>query len=86
MNTKTLPQPPAPCLDLYAQVRSGFVRQHTTLNRWCQANQVKRQNARKALLGEWTGRKAGDLRERLITAAGVRAELFSNPPEEIRHV
>ena len=46
---------PVPSPDLYAKVRAGFVRQGTTLNKWCIANRIHRQSARKVLLGEWKG-------------------------------
>ncbi len=61
-------QPP-PSPDLYAEIRAGFVLQRTTLNKWCIANGVGRQNARQALLGEWTGPKARQLIDTLIKAS-----------------
>lgn len=65
MNTKTVSPSPA----LYAEVRAGFVRQHSSLNKWCKTNGARRQNARDALLGVWTGRKARLLIERLVNAS-----------------
>ena len=60
---------PTPSLDLYAEVRAGFVRKHTTLSQWCRANGVFRENARDALKGVWVGPKARQLIERLVQAS-----------------
>lgn len=58
-----------------ALVRSGFVRKRTTLAQWCRkTGVVKRENARKALLGQWDGPKASAMRKRLIEAAGFTSE------------
>lgn len=65
MNSNTL----TPSPELYAEVRAGFVRQRSSLNKWCKANGARRQNARDALLGVWNGRKARLLIERLVTAS-----------------
>jgi hypothetical protein len=54
---------------LYASVKAAFVARTTpinSLNKWCIANNVHRQNARAALLGEWNGEKADELRNVLI--------------------
>ena len=56
----------------YLKVRVQFIAQGTSLNRWCEANGVKRQNARKALTGEWAGPKGQAMRQRLLHAAGLR--------------
>ncbi len=56
---------------LYADVRAGFIAQHTSLNKWCKDNGVQRQNARAALLEFWTGDKANELCRRLIEASGI---------------
>lgn len=57
---------------LLRAVRAGFVIQGTTMAGWCAKNDVDRPNARLALLGAWDGPKARALRQRLISAAGVR--------------
>jgi hypothetical protein len=67
MTYKTPPQI-GPSSALYAAVRAGFVRQGTTFNRWCQSHGVRRENARKALLGEWRGPKA-----RILVADSIKA-------------
>jgi hypothetical protein len=54
---------------LYQQVLGGFVFQGTYLSRWCRENGIKRQNARKALLGEWNGPTAKVLRQRIVEAS-----------------
>jgi hypothetical protein len=56
---------------IYAQVRSGFIAQGSSLNKWCLDHGVKRENARACLLGLWSGPKATALRLRLIQAAGL---------------
>jgi hypothetical protein len=56
---------------LYASVRAGFISQHTSLNKWCRAHGIHRQNARDALLGIWTGDAANALCARLIGASGI---------------
>jgi hypothetical protein len=50
--------------------RAGFVERGTTLNAWCRENGVTRQNADKALLGQWTGPRATALVDRIAMAAG----------------
>lgn len=57
--------------DLYQMVRAAFVARKSSLNAWCKAAGVNRQTAEKALKGERHGRRALELRKRLI------AELFS---------
>ena len=87
MNTKTIPHPPSK--DLFAKVKGGFVAQHTTLNKWCEANGIKRQNARKAFLGEWNGPSAAALRRRLVEAAGVSMESMARlegGAHQVRHL
>jgi hypothetical protein len=61
-----------PGLDLYLRVRAGFVAQQSSLNAWCLANGIMRQNAKQALTGAWDGPKARELRERLIKASGIK--------------
>lgn len=53
-------------------VRAGFVTQGSSLNAWCALAGVKRQNAAKALSGEWAGPKASVLVTRIKEAAGVK--------------
>ncbi|MBE2293977.1 MAG: hypothetical protein IAF00_03470 [Phycisphaerales bacterium] len=55
----------------FLKVRAGFVRQGTSLRQWCLANGIKRQNARKALLGDWKGPRGLEVRELLLKASGV---------------
>ena len=70
MTNKTLPQPSP---DLYAKVRAGFVRQGTTLNKWCIAHGLPRQNARAVLLGQWKGPTAT-----LVMTALLEASHYEN--------
>jgi len=60
---------PTPSPDLYAQVRAGFVRQGTTLNKWCIAHGIHRQSARKVLLGQWKGPTANQVMAALLEAS-----------------
>lgn len=55
----------------YARVKASFVARETSLHAWCNDNKIRRQNAKKALLGEWTGDKASALRERLAKEVGI---------------
>jgi hypothetical protein len=71
MSTNNRPLLPSPAL--YAMVRAGFVRQGASLNRWCIARGISRQNARKALLGEWRGPAAARLVSRLVEASQSHA-------------
>jgi hypothetical protein len=61
----------APGPDLYQHVRAGFVRQGTTLTRWCRDREMNPTNARAALAGAWNGPKGKALREELIEASGI---------------
>jgi len=69
---------PTPGDLLLAVVRSGFVRNRTTLTRFCDAtrppNRLSRQSAYKALIGEWTGPGADQVCLRLLAAAGVKRD------------
>ncbi len=58
-------------IDLYTQVKAGFLLKGTSLNRWCIENNVLRQNAAQALKGVWNGDKSKELRKILIEAAGL---------------
>lgn len=61
----------APSEDLLVTVRAGFVRNRTSLAAWCRQRGVKRENARKALVGSWNGPKARRLRQEIVRAAGL---------------
>jgi hypothetical protein len=50
--------------------KAGFVERGTPLNAWCRQNGVIRQNADRALLGQWTGPRATALVDRIAMAAG----------------
>jgi hypothetical protein len=63
-----------PSQALYTKVRAAFVGRETTLSAWCRENNVKRQNARQALVGAWNGPKAVALRESIFTACGISHE------------
>ncbi len=57
--------------ELYLQVRTGFISQGSSLNKWCLENGIKRQNALVCLKGVWNGPKGTALRERIVIASGI---------------
>ena len=59
--------------ELYLLVRQGFIWQNTSLNRWCNENNVGRRNAEAALKGMWNGPKGQSLRASIISAAKVES-------------
>lgn len=61
---------------VYASVMAGFVLQQTSLHRWCKEHGYKSQNARKALLGIWKGKKGREFRQLLIDASGADVHTF----------
>ncbi|GHW89636.1 hypothetical protein VCSRO6_0761 [Vibrio cholerae] len=61
-------------VDLYTQVKAGFLLQGTSLNRWCVENGVHRQNAAQALKGLWKGERSNSLKEKIIVASGITSE------------
>lgn len=63
----------APSLDLYNEVRAGFVKQGLSLNAWCRRHGIRHHHAKACLIGVWNGPKAQALRQQLIELA-VREE------------
>jgi hypothetical protein len=59
--------------ELYREVLSGFVRQGTSLNKFCEQIGELRQTAYKVLRFERNGKKAQELRKRLIKASTAQA-------------
>jgi hypothetical protein len=57
--------------ELYQAVRGALITNGTTLNRWCQENQVTRQWAEKALKGERRGVQSLKLLKRIAAVAGL---------------
>jgi hypothetical protein len=72
-----------PNKQLYADVKSAFVSQQTSLNKWCLENNVHRQNARHCLLGAWKGKKGLALRQRLIIAAGIAVDSTGSDHDQV---
>ncbi len=62
-----------PGMELFLNVRAGFVRQNTTFSEWCRKKEINRSNARQALIGSWDGPKAKALRAQLVKASGAAA-------------
>ena len=55
----------------HRRIRGALVVQGTSFDAWCRREGITRQNADKALLGQWTGPTATALVERILAAAGV---------------
>lgn len=56
---------------LYNQVKSGFILKETTFTKWCRENGVARSAAIACLMGAWDGPKGKQLRQILISEAGL---------------
>lgn len=57
---------------LMLEIRMGLTGRGTSFAKWCTENGIKRQNARAAVLGEWTGPKARQVVHMLRSAAGSK--------------
>ena len=65
--------------DLIREVRIGFILQGTNLNKFCKQHHKHYGNARKALLGEWKGKKGLALRRFIIeNALGTNTRFLSD--------
>ncbi|WP_457650338.1 hypothetical protein [Profundibacter sp.] len=53
------------------EIRAGFVFKGTSFHAWCTENQIDSHNARKAIIGKWSGPKAKKLVNKIKLAAGV---------------
>ncbi len=58
-----IPQPSKTLLNL---VRAGFMLQDTSIFAWCKKNNLQYQNVKAYLMGEYNGKKAQEIRERVI--------------------
>lgn len=56
----------------HRRVRAAFLCQGTSFDAWCRQNGVHPQNAHKAMTGRWSGPKAAQLVDRILSASGVR--------------
>lgn len=63
--------PTDPGRDLLAQVRAGFLIQHTTLAEWCRKQGTHPSAVRQAIYGTWAGPKGRSIREAVLKAAGI---------------
>ena len=61
--------PANPSAALLRAVRAGLVARGSSLNAWCKARKIMRQNATKALVGDWKGPKATALVAKLMKSA-----------------
>lgn len=59
----------------WQEIRIGFIGQGTSLNKFCMVNGIHRPNAKKAFDGSWNGKKAQELRIRLIEASTGKAQI-----------
>lgn len=55
----------------HRRIRGALVAQGTSFDAWCRREGITRQNAAKALLGQWTEPTATALVARILAAAGV---------------
>lgn len=55
-----------------AQIRSAFVARGTSFHAWCLTSGINPNNARKAVIGKWTGPKARQLVSQIMFAAGLK--------------
>ena len=62
-----------PSIELFREVRAGFIKRGTTFSQWCRDAGENRSNARQAVLGAWDGPKGRAVRMRILKAAGVSA-------------
>ena len=69
-------------IQLYASVKAAFIARHTSLNKWCIANNVHRQNARSALLNERKEKWAIELRMRIAVDAGIDMDCIEDNSNE----
>ena len=73
-------------IQLYASVKAAFVARYdepiNSLNKWCIANRVHRQNAKKALLNEWKGEGAIALRKRIAEEVGISIDALADVHDE----
>lgn len=53
----------------HRRIRGALVVQGTSFDAWCRREGITRQNADKALLGQWNGPTATALVERILAAA-----------------
>jgi len=63
---------------LVNDVKAGFVSQDTSFYAFCITNNIDQSNARKALMGYWTGTKATALCKRMIKAANVDIDKYQD--------
>lgn len=57
--------------ELLQRVRYAFERQGTTYSKFCDKNDIDRRNATRAILGTWSGKKANQLKSRILSAANT---------------
>lgn len=63
---------PDPGSQLNADVRAGFIRIGESLNQWCSKSGNHHGDVRKALLGDWNGPRAQQIRSEVIEYLRVR--------------
>jgi len=56
---------------LYKKIRGAFIGKGTSFNKWCIANNFRRQNASAAILGTWIGPKATEITNLAIADSGI---------------
>ena len=61
---------PGKPVERHRLVRAAFVLRGSSFQAWCTANDVKPQNAHKAMTGQWTGPKVAAPVDRILKDAG----------------
>ena len=56
-----------------SMIRAGFTAQGTSFHAWCLLNGINTQNARKAIIGKWSGPKASALVSKFEAASRAHA-------------
>ena len=53
------------------KVRAAIVAKGSSLHRWCRENGVDTSNARRALSGQWVGKKGTEIKVRILSETGL---------------
>ena len=58
-------------------IRINFIKQGTSLSKFCAENNILRENANKIFYGTWKGEKADALKKRLIDASKGKTDFLT---------
>ncbi len=54
------------------EIRAAFISRGTSFHAWCASNKIDSHNARKVIIGKWTGPKANALVNKILLEAGMK--------------